>query len=125
MDSEKERVEESSGSGEKKVPVGHKAVSCTQCFDAVWFCYSPVHQLQQYYRLGEFDTCFGKWNALYSCLKLKTKSKADAQDILEANENARSRSHIWKFNTVEQASAQWKRYYGWHHNDRGEGVPRN
>ncbi|KMZ67021.1 hypothetical protein ZOSMA_27G00680 [Zostera marina] len=123
MDPEKEVVEESSDGGEKKVPSGHKAMTCTQCFDAVWFCYSPVHQLQQYYRRGEFDTCFGKWNALYSCLKLKTKSKAVSQSILEADES--TKSHIWKFNTVEQASAQWTRYYWWHHHDRREDISRD
>ncbi|XP_020106915.1 uncharacterized protein LOC109723106 isoform X2 [Ananas comosus] len=25
-------------------------LSCTKCFDALWFCYSPFHQMQQYYR---------------------------------------------------------------------------
>ncbi|GMP88652.1 hypothetical protein CsSME_00040557 [Camellia sinensis var. sinensis] len=48
-------------------------LSCTTCFDALWFCYSPVHQMQQYYRLGVLDNCSGKWNALVDCLTLKTK----------------------------------------------------
>ncbi|KAB8111330.1 hypothetical protein EE612_048955 [Oryza sativa] len=34
---------------------------CVKCFDALWFCYSPYYQLQNYYRHGEFDNCFGKW----------------------------------------------------------------
>lgn len=37
------------------------------------FMAAPVHQMQQYYRLGSLDNCSGKWNALVDCLKLKTK----------------------------------------------------
>ncbi|MQM15825.1 hypothetical protein Taro_048775 [Colocasia esculenta] len=54
-------------------------LSCTKCFDALWFCYSPVHQMQQYYRRGEFDSCFEKWNTLFDCLKLKTKKPSEVQ----------------------------------------------
>lgn len=45
-------------------------------------CYlfvAPVHQMQQYYRHGGFDNCFGKWNDLFDCLNLKTKSSSEAQ----------------------------------------------
>ncbi|KAF7814562.1 putative ribonuclease H-like domain-containing protein [Senna tora] len=42
---------------------------------------SPVHQMQRYYRLGEFDNCFEKWNALVDCLTLKTKSSSEVQEV--------------------------------------------
>merc|ERR1719375_2750815 len=31
--------------------------SCASKFDAVYFCYSPVYQMSQYYRYGELDDC--------------------------------------------------------------------
>ncbi|XP_026656649.1 uncharacterized protein C227.17c-like isoform X2 [Phoenix dactylifera] len=63
----------SSSSGSAAPKAQALRLSCTKCFDALWFCYSPFHQMQQYYRYGEFDNCFGKWNALFDCLSLKTK----------------------------------------------------
>ncbi|XP_042399128.1 uncharacterized protein LOC121989268 isoform X2 [Zingiber officinale] len=57
-----------------------RQLSCTKCFDALWFCYSPYHQMQQYYRYGDFDTCFSKWNALLDCFSLKTKRLSEVQD---------------------------------------------
>ncbi|KAF7850522.1 hypothetical protein BT93_L5439 [Corymbia citriodora subsp. variegata] len=53
------------------VPWWH--LSCTTCFDALWFCYSPVHQMQQYYRLRVLDNCSDKWSAFVDCLALETK----------------------------------------------------
>uniref|UniRef100_A0A7N0T1E9 Uncharacterized protein n=1 Tax=Kalanchoe fedtschenkoi TaxID=63787 RepID=A0A7N0T1E9_KALFE len=54
-----------------------RKLSCAKCFDALWFCYSPVHQMQQYYRLGALDNCAGKWSSLWDCLSLKTKSNRE------------------------------------------------
>ncbi|MFQ6658444.1 hypothetical protein Gotur_027718, partial [Gossypium turneri] len=39
----------------------------------------PVHQLQQYYREGVLDNCYGKWSALWDCLYLKTKPSSQLQ----------------------------------------------
>ncbi|XP_074592177.1 uncharacterized protein LOC141847969 [Curcuma longa] len=87
-------------------------LSCTKCFDALWFCYSPYHQMQQYYRYGEFDTCFGKWNALLDCFSLKTKRLSEVQEILEAREKEKAKQHIWTYRTVEEASVNWWMMYG-------------
>lgn len=40
---------------------------------------APVHQMQQYYRLGVLDNCSGKWTALVDCLTLKTKRSTEIQ----------------------------------------------
>ncbi|MBA0739875.1 hypothetical protein Gohar_010750 [Gossypium harknessii] len=66
-------------SAEKESSVSQRRLSCTKCFDALWFCYSPVHQLQQYYREGVLDNCYGKWSALWDCLYLKTKPSSQLQ----------------------------------------------
>ncbi|XP_050935818.1 uncharacterized protein LOC103500495 isoform X1 [Cucumis melo] len=58
-----------------------RRLSCTTCFDALWFCYSPVHQMQQYYRVGVFDNCSSKWTALLDCLNLKTKRASEVQKM--------------------------------------------
>eukprot|EP00262_Sarcandra_glabra_P006401 TRINITY_DN1866_c0_g1_i3.p1 TRINITY_DN1866_c0_g1~~TRINITY_DN1866_c0_g1_i3.p1 ORF type:complete len:105 (-),score=13.24 TRINITY_DN1866_c0_g1_i3:229-543(-) len=85
-------------------------LKCTPCFDALWFCYSPVHQMQQYYRLGVLDNCSEKWTALIDCLSLKTKRSSEVQDILESRE--KSKPHIWSFRTVEESSTHWKKLFG-------------
>ncbi|KAJ8421142.1 hypothetical protein Cgig2_022644 [Carnegiea gigantea] len=103
-------------------------LSCMPCFDALWFCYcsplslslslslshaqldtTPVHQLQQYYRLGALDNCSKKWSDLLYCLNLKTKSSSEVQEILEAREKAKP--HIWSFRTCEESAAQWQKWY--------------
>ncbi|XP_042482795.1 uncharacterized protein C227.17c isoform X2 [Macadamia integrifolia] len=89
-------------------------VSCTTCFDALSFCYSPVHQMQQYYRLGVLDNCSEKWTALFECLSLKTKRSSEMQEILVARE--KTKPHIWTLRTTEEASAHWKELFG-HVND--------
>ncbi|XP_022754097.1 uncharacterized protein LOC111302455 [Durio zibethinus] len=71
---------------------------------------APVHQMQQYYRVGVLDNCYGKWNAIWDCLYLKTESSSQLQEILEAREKAKS--HIWTFRTHEQAQSYWQQEFG-------------
>ncbi|XP_031473784.1 uncharacterized protein LOC116246188 [Nymphaea colorata] len=85
-------------------------LSCTKCFDALWFCYSPVYQMKQYYRYGVFDNCSDKWNALFDCFQLKTKRSSEVQEILESRE--KSKPHIWSYRTPEEASVHWKELFG-------------
>jgi hypothetical protein len=77
----------------------------TKCFDALWFCYSPFHQMQNYYRYGDFDNCFGKWGDLVDCLSHKTKRKPEVEEILVEREQARP--HIWTYRTVDEATENW------------------
>ncbi|KAK9061592.1 hypothetical protein SSX86_018774 [Deinandra increscens subsp. villosa] len=101
---------------EEVVVLPKPKVSCTTNFDALWFCYSPVHQMQQYYRLGSLDNCGGKWNALVDCLKLKTKRSHEAEKILETRE--KEKVHIWSFRTPEEAASNWNDMFG--HLDDGK-----
>ncbi|KAJ1376276.1 hypothetical protein SESBI_50114, partial [Sesbania bispinosa] len=59
--------------------IANRKLSCSACFDALWFCYSPVHQMQQYYRLGVLDNCSEKWRAMVDCFMLKTKPASQVQ----------------------------------------------
>jgi hypothetical protein len=43
---------------------------------------APVHQMQQYYRVGVLDNCSEKWSSLLDCLSLKTKRSAEVQVCL-------------------------------------------
>ncbi|XP_040967751.1 uncharacterized protein [Gossypium hirsutum] len=54
------------------------AVSVFGIFDSLASS-APVHQLQQYYREGVLDNCYGKWSALWDCLYLKTKPSSQLQ----------------------------------------------
>ncbi|MFS7956547.1 hypothetical protein Hanom_Chr07g00655931 [Helianthus anomalus] len=101
---------------EEPVVLPKRKVSCTVCFNALWFCYSPVHQMQQYYRLGSLDNCSGKWGALVDCLKLKTKSSQEVSEILETRE--KEKTHIWSFRTPEEAASHWNKLFGHLDNDK-------
>ncbi|KAJ0239779.1 hypothetical protein HA466_0233630 [Hirschfeldia incana] len=89
-----------------------RRVSCTKYFDALWFCYSPYYQMQQYYRVGKLDDCTKKFSALFDCLSLKTKSASEAQKILEEHEKADAAKHIWIMRTEEEASRHWNETFG-------------
>jgi hypothetical protein len=54
-------------------------LSCTRFADALYFCYSPVYQVQQLYRRGTLDDCSGRWGALYDCMSLKAKPNAELE----------------------------------------------
>ncbi|KAI3450662.1 hypothetical protein Pfo_007327 [Paulownia fortunei] len=87
-----------------------RRLSCSKYFDALWFCYSPVHQMQQYYRLGALDNCSGKWSTLYDCLRLKTKRASVVEEILDTRE--KSVPHIWSFRSPKEARTHWKKLFG-------------
>ncbi|KAI7845859.1 hypothetical protein COHA_000593 [Chlorella ohadii] len=81
--------------------------SCVPKFDALWFCYSPAYQLQQYYVYGEVDDCFSKWTAFFDCLKKKTKYK---EEVLAAE--AEAKHPLWDIRTHAEAEGFWKREFG-------------
>lgn len=87
-------------------------LSCVKYIDSLWFCYSPFHQVREYYREGTFDNCRRKWSELFDCFHLKTLSEAKAQAILEQREKEKLDSHIWKFRTPDEASKEWKKIFG-------------
>eukprot|EP00889_Picochlorum_renovo_P000136 jgi/Picre1/27166/NNA_000135.t1 len=61
--------------------------SCVKYFDALWFCYSPVHQLKRYYVYGDVDDCLGHWSKLMACLRQKTRFR-DEDDAIHRDGEA-------------------------------------
>jgi len=86
------------------------SISCIPKMDALWFCYSPVYQMTEYYREGTFDNCRHKWTELFGCISLKTKPQSQIQEILQERE--RAQQHIWEFRTPEEAGKHWKEEFG-------------
>jgi hypothetical protein len=91
--------------------------SCVKYFDALWFCYSPGHQLKQFYRYGNVDDCTGAWSQLWACLSKRTVRFAP-------REGDESSGHVkehplWKLQTKEEAKAAWDAEFG--HLDGGGG----
>jgi hypothetical protein len=83
---------------------GAGAVSCTKYFDALWFCYSPVHQLKRYYVNGDVDDCVSHWSTLVACLKQKTRFRvADGEEALPAQ------PCMWSIRSPAEAKAFWSR----------------
>ncbi|KAL4457681.1 hypothetical protein ABPG75_012546 [Micractinium tetrahymenae] len=82
--------------------------NCVVAFDALWFCYSPGYQLQQYYIHGKVDDCSSKWTDLIDCLKRKTTKYKE--EVLQAE--AEKRHPVWDIRTHAEAEAFWSREFG-------------
>lgn len=90
--------------------------SCVKYFDALWFCYSPGHQLKQFYRYGNVDDCTGAWSQLWACLSKRTVRFAPDS----SEEDSSKRKHpLWELRTREEAKAAWDAEFG--HLDAGGG----
>lgn len=85
-------------------------LSCTKHFDAIYFCYSPVYQMTQYYREAKFDDCKGKWGQLWNCMSMKTKPAEEVQAYLD--EQSRSVNDIWTLRTPQEAAKAWNAQFG-------------
>ena len=57
-------------------PGSRPRIDCTKYFDVLYFCYSPVYQLNQLYRRGELDSCNGAFRDWFDCLANKAKPDA-------------------------------------------------
>lgn len=83
--------------------------SCVKYFDALWFCYSPGHQLKQFYRYGNVDDCTGAWSSLWGCLSKRTVRFAPSED---ENDQSKQQHPRWKLRTKEEAKAAWDAEFG-------------
>lgn len=95
----------SQGTLEEHQAPKHKE-SCIKYIDALWFCYSPVYQITEYYREGNFDSCLGKWRAFGDCMLLRTAAAPRIRAKQEAQE--REMPHMWQFYTPEEAAVHWQ-----------------
>lgn len=55
------------------------AVSCVDAFNAVFFCASPGHQFDRYYKDGGVDGCDKQLADMKLCLKLKLSGPEDTK----------------------------------------------
>lgn len=93
--------------------------SCVKYFDALWFCYSPGHQLKQFYRYGNVDDCTGAWSSLWGCLSKRTVRFAPTRE--DENDRSRKQQHpLWELRTREEAKAAWDAEFGHLHGGCGE-----
>mmetsp|Transcript_25336 Transcript_25336/g.70869 ORF Transcript_25336/g.70869 Transcript_25336/m.70869 type:complete len:114 (-) Transcript_25336:396-737(-) len=77
---------------------------CVPYFDALWFCYSPAHQLTEYYRYGTVDNCRGHWSDFMNCLGRKTK-------LYNNPAPRKEQESFWKLRTPEEAAEFWKKEF--------------
>mmetsp|Transcript_5990 Transcript_5990/g.37159 ORF Transcript_5990/g.37159 Transcript_5990/m.37159 type:complete len:108 (+) Transcript_5990:1784-2107(+) len=78
---------------------------CVARLDELWFCFSPVYQLSQYYKFGELDSCNQKWSELWKCLRSKARG-TPMEDHLPAT------SVLWEMRTKEEAREFWEKQFG-------------
>mmetsp|Transcript_42036 Transcript_42036/g.106433 ORF Transcript_42036/g.106433 Transcript_42036/m.106433 type:complete len:119 (+) Transcript_42036:116-472(+) len=90
----------SAAADEASTAATHRPESCVQYFDALWFCYSPVHQMEQYYRFGIFDDCKGHWGRFMGCMARKTRLGSPAEPPVDHS--------FWKQRDPAEAAKFWK-----------------
>eukprot|EP00924_Labyrinthula_sp_SR-Ha-C_P007085 snap_masked-scaffold_8-processed-gene-8.18-mRNA-1 protein AED:1.00 eAED:1.00 QI:0/0/0/0/1/1/2/0/99 len=78
--------------------------NCLKFADALCYCYTPPHQLGNFYMNGEIDDCKRNLSNLMTCLKLKTKSstrtEAEKKDLIDKmwmKNDYSPTNHIWEF----------------------------
>lgn len=86
--------------------------SCVKYFDALWFCYSPGHQLKQFYRYGNVDDCTGAWSSLWRCLSKRTARFAPSDEEAEEEAKRRRKHPLWELRTREEAKVAWDAEFG-------------
>lgn len=118
----------SNGDASQAAPA--KQLSCTPFVDQLYFCYSPVWQLQELYRQGHLDDCKAKWSQLFECASLRAKPDAEARvrnmspptnncdpARVAALTGTRTQARLtaqhtspsmWRARTVDEASAFWR-----------------
>eukprot|EP00850_Spirogloea_muscicola_P008080 SM000042S15347 [mRNA] locus=s42:507733:508447:+ [translate_table: standard] len=89
-----------------------RSASCVPAFDALWFCYSPVHQMTQYYRDGEFDGCTARWSALWHCMANRARGGASSEAQPREEPAASHAERMWELRTPEAAAEFWRQQYG-------------
>ena len=89
-------------------PPPQQPESCVKYFDALWFCYSPGHQLKQFYRYGNVDDCTGAWSSLWACLSKRTVRFAPSGE----GEPSAEKHPLWELRTREEAKAAWDAEFG-------------
>ena len=59
------------------------AISCVDAGNALFFCASPAHQVERYYKDGALDGCDAQISELKLCLRLKLAGERDARAIVQ------------------------------------------
>ena len=67
---------------EKRLAAVKAAVSCSDAVNALFFCASPGHQADRWYKQGELDGCGRHATELQLCLRLKLAGPQQARDIV-------------------------------------------
>ena len=72
--------------------------SCMHTLDALWYCYSPVHQAREYYMNGEFDDCRGRLKRFGMCVMSRFRDGQISEAYFEAEEKKTKvvRPPVWE-----------------------------
>jgi len=90
------------------MPVSNDVANCTEKFDNLYLCATPVHQFKHHYMSGSYDSCADQLSDFKLCFRAKRQSDDDtAREIqkgykvverdMRADENSPTRGVIWNF----------------------------
>ena len=76
-------------------------LSCLDATNSLFWCASPGHQLDRYWKDGEVDSCIRQLNELKVCMKLKFSTSNEAREIvrgliLESSKPASTMGTVWE-----------------------------
>lgn len=76
-------------------------LSCLDATNSLFWCASPGHQLDRYWKDGEVDACLRPLNELKTCMRLKFAGADEAREIVrslvkEAAKPAPTMGIVWE-----------------------------
>ena len=87
--------------------------NCVERIDALFYCFSPVHQVGTYYAFGLVDPCRTQMSDFYDCLRLKMNLSADEKRKLIRKMNQRDEfsptKGVWEFR--EDPEKDWNKHF--------------
>ena len=88
-------------------------ISAVNYIDALFYCYSPAHQVSTYYRSGMVDMCQESLENVKRAMKLKMNYSVEEKELFlkqmnRTDDAKRGSSGVWKEREDTQAAWAWK-----------------
>ena len=88
-------------------------VSAVNYIDALFYCYSPAHQVSTYYRSGMVDMCQDSLENVKRVMKLKMNYSVSEKELFlkqihRTDDASRGSAGVWKEREDPQAAWAWK-----------------
>jgi len=92
---------------------GRELQHCRLLFDAMFYCFTPKHQMRTYYQEGDFDPCVELGQALRKCFTQSATRNESEPSVSEVDHGGEKLKLPWTFKDsyIERCGAAARRKY--------------